>query len=111
MILAQEQAFLKSETQLQELLTYVQQAAASAERIDQVVSKIVRELETQGESEISSEAIGETVMESLRGLDDVAYVRFASVYRNFREAKDFEAVLGELSAEDDGGKPAALPRK
>ena len=81
------------------------------ERIDQVVSKIVRELETQGESEISSEAIGETVMESLRGLDDVAYVRFASVYRNFREAKDFEAVLGELSAEDDGGKPAALPRK
>jgi transcriptional repressor NrdR len=41
------------------------------------------------------------VMEHLRGLDDVAYVRFASVYRNFREAKDFEAVLGELSAEDD----------
>jgi transcriptional repressor NrdR len=80
------------------------------ERIDQVVSKIVRELESQGESEISSEAIGETVMESLRGLDDVAYVRFASVYRNFREAKDFEAVLGELTGEDEG-KPAALPRK
>jgi len=70
----------------------------------------VRELESQGESEISSEAIGETVMESLRGLDDVAYVRFASVYRNFREAKDFEAVLGELTGEDEG-KPAALPRK
>jgi len=81
------------------------------ERIDQVVSKVVRELESQGESEISSEAIGETVMESLRGLDDVAYVRFASVYRNFREAKDFEAVLGELSGEDDGAKPAAVPRK
>src|SRR5947208_15505768 len=80
------------------------------ERIDQVVSKIVRELETQGESEISSEAIGETVMESLRGLDDVAYVRFASVYRNFREANDFEAGLGELSAEDDA-EPAALSRK
>src|SRR6267154_2893912 len=80
------------------------------ERIDQVVSKIVRELESQGESEISSEAIGETVMESLRGLDGVAYVRFASVYRNFREAKDFEAVLDELSGEDDG-KPAAVPRK
>jgi transcriptional repressor NrdR len=45
--------------------------------------------------------IGETVMEHLRALDDVAYVRFASVYRNFREAKDFEAVLGELSGEDD----------
>ncbi len=45
--------------------------------------------------------LGEIVMEHLRQLDDVAYVRFASVYRNFREAKDFEAVLGELSAEDD----------
>ena len=81
------------------------------ERVDQVVSKIVRELESQGESEISSETIGETVMEALRGLDDVAYVRFASVYRNFREAKDFEAVLGELSGEDDAPKPAALSRK
>jgi transcriptional repressor NrdR len=72
------------------------------ERIDQAVSKIVRELESQGESEISSEAIGEMVMESLRALDDVAYVRFASVYRNFREAKDFEAVLDELAGEEDG---------
>jgi len=76
------------------------------ERIDQAVSKIVRELESQGESEISSETIGEMVMESLRALDDVAYVRFASVYRNFREAKDFEAVLDELAGEEDG-KPAA----
>jgi transcriptional repressor NrdR len=80
------------------------------ERIDQAVSKIVRELEGQGESEISSETIGEMVMEALRGLDDVAYVRFASVYRNFREAKDFEAVLGELSGEEDG-KPAGAARK
>jgi transcriptional repressor NrdR len=76
------------------------------ERIDEVVSKIVRELESQGESEISSETVGEAVMEALRQLDDVAYVRFASVYRNFREAKDFEAVLGELSGEEDG-KPTA----
>jgi transcriptional repressor NrdR len=45
--------------------------------------------------------IGETVMEHLRQLDDVAYVRFASVYRNFREAKDFETVLEELSGDDD----------
>jgi transcriptional repressor NrdR len=71
------------------------------ERVEKVVSSIVRELESAGESEISSEVIGETVMEHLRTLDDVAYVRFASVYRNFREAKDFEAVLGELSGEDD----------
>ena len=62
---------------------------------------IVRELESGGEAEISSETIGELVMEHLRKLDDVAYVRFASVYRNFREAKDFEAVLGELSGEDE----------
>jgi len=71
------------------------------ERVEKMVSAIVRELETGGESEVSSEVIGETVMEHLRSLDDVAYVRFASVYRNFREAKDFEAVLDELSGEDD----------
>ena len=71
------------------------------ERIDQAVSKIVRELETGGEAEISSEVIGETVMEHLRTLDDVAYVRFASVYRNFREAKDSADVLGELSGEEE----------
>ena len=70
------------------------------ERIDQMVSKIVRELESMGESDVSSESIGELVMEHLRALDDVAYVRFASVYRNFREAKDFADVLDELSAEE-----------
>ena len=75
------------------------------ERIDQMVSKIVRELESLGESEVSSESIGETVMAYLRELDDVAYVRFASVYRNFREAKDFRAALDELSGEDET-KPA-----
>jgi transcriptional repressor NrdR len=77
------------------------------ERIEQAVSKIVREMESQGESEVSSETIGEMVMETLRSLDDVAYVRFASVYRNFREAKDFETLLGELSGEDDSKPPAA----
>ncbi len=71
------------------------------ERIEQTVSKIVRELENLGESEVSSETIGEMVMEQLRNLDDVAYVRFASVYRNFREPKDFEAALAELSGEEE----------
>jgi transcriptional repressor NrdR len=71
------------------------------ERVEKMVSAIVRELESSGEAEVSSETIGEIVMEHLRTLDDVAYVRFASVYRNFREAKDFEAVLGELSGEDE----------
>jgi transcriptional repressor NrdR len=79
------------------------------ERIEQMVSKIVRELESQGESEISSEAIGEIVMEQLRELDDVAYVRFVRL-SNFREAKDFRAALDELSGEDDG-RPAASARK
>ena len=81
-----------------------------ADRIEEAVSKIVRELESQGESEVSSETVGELVMEALRSLDDVAYVRFASVYRNFREAKDFETLLGELSGEDDA-KPPATARK
>jgi len=71
------------------------------DRIEQTVSRIVRDLESLGESEVTSETIGETVMAHLRDLDDVAYVRFASVYRNFREAKDFERVLGELSGDED----------
>ena len=78
------------------------------ERIEQTVSKIVQELEGLGESEVTTETIGETVMSNLRDLDDVAYVRFASVYRNFREAKDFEAVLGELSGDEDDGKPVPV---
>src|ERR1700730_15265541 len=71
------------------------------DRIEHTVSKIVRELESLGENEVTTETIGETVMAHLRDLDDVAYVRFASVYRNFREAKDFERVLGELSGDED----------
>src|SRR5690348_17477197 len=70
------------------------------DRVEQTVSKIVRDLESLGENEVTSETIGETVMAHLRELDDVAYVRFASVYRNFREAKDFETALAELSADE-----------
>ena len=81
------------------------------ERVEKMVSAVVRELESGGEAEISSEAIGEIVMEHLRQLDDVAYVRFASVYRNFREAKDFEAVLGELSSDDETARPVVPLRK
>lgn len=87
------------------------------ERIERLVSGLVRRLESMGESEITSEMIGERVMESLKQLDDIAYVRFASVYRNFREAKDFEAVLGELEpragdplVEDEDDQPLA-PRR
>ncbi len=64
------------------------------DRIDRVVSGIVRRLESSGETEIATEAIGEAVMDALASLDPVAYVRFASVYKNFREAKDFEDFIG-----------------
>jgi transcriptional repressor NrdR len=74
-----------------------------AERIERMVSGIVRQLESTGEPEIDAEQIGNLVMEGLKALDDVAYVRFASVYRNFREARDFEAVLDELN-QDDGDR-------
>src|ERR1700675_1752548 len=80
------------------------------ERVEQTVSKIVRDLENLGESEVTTETIGETVMAHLRDLDDVAYVRFASVYRNFREANDFETVLGELSGEEETA-PRVVPAR
>lgn len=66
------------------------------ERVDQVVNSIVRRLESMGESEIPTKVIGEIVMDSLRELDQVAYVRFASVYKNFREAKDFEEFIDSM---------------
>jgi transcriptional repressor NrdR len=66
------------------------------ERIERLINGIVRRLESSGESEIKSDAIGELVMDGLAALDKVAYVRFASVYRNFREAKDFEDFIGSL---------------
>lgn len=69
------------------------------DRVERLVSGIVRRLENTGESEVSSQTVGTLVMEGLRGLDDVAYVRYASVYKNFREARDFETVLGELTSE------------
>ena len=71
------------------------------ERIERMVNGIVRRLESSGETEIPSSTIGELVMQGLSNLDAVAYVRFASVYRNFREAKDFEELLGELSGDLD----------
>ena len=67
------------------------------ERIERMVTSIVRRLESMGEAEIPSEVIGQMVMESLANLDQVAYVRFASVYKNFREAKDFEEFVEEIS--------------
>ena len=66
------------------------------ETIEKVVNAIVRKLENSGETEIKSHLIGEYIMDALSHLDQVAYVRFASVYKNFREVKDFEDFLGKL---------------
>ena len=74
----------------------VRKRPVDPERVERVVNSIQRRLESSGESEISSNAVGELVMEALAALDQVAYVRFASVYRNFREAKDFEEFVEKL---------------
>ena len=72
----------------------------SEERIERIVNGVVRQLEASGENDITSKQIGELVMDTLKELDPVAYVRFASVYRNFREAKDFEDFVGSLAEPD-----------
>ena len=90
-----------------------------AERIERMVSGIVRQLESSGETEIPSSAIGELVIDGLKGLDPVAYVRFASVYRDFREAADFQEVLSEIARDASGAEivspavagPAAQPKR
>ena len=77
------------------------------ERMERMVSGIVRQLESSGESEVMSSVIGELVMDALKGLDAVAYVRFASVYRDFREASDFQGVLREIAKADPAGSSVA----
>ena len=67
------------------------------ERIEKMITGLVRRLESSGDSEIESSEIGELVMDTLSAIDQVAYVRFASVYRNFREARDFEKFIGGLN--------------
>ncbi len=71
------------------------------DRLERMISSLVRQLEASGQSEFPSDGLGEMVMAMLAELDQVAYVRFASVYRDFREAKDFEEFVGQLSDRDD----------
>lgn len=75
------------------------------DRIERMVSAIVRQLESSGEAEIATDHIGETVMRALAGVDTVAYVRFASVYRNFSNASDFETFVQELRPPEHDGEP------
>jgi transcriptional repressor NrdR len=71
------------------------------DRVERAISGIVRQLESSGEAEVESEEIGRLVMDALKGIDDIAYIRFASVYRNFREARDFHNVIDELTVKDE----------
>ena len=71
-------------------------------RLEKLVSGIQRQLETLGEGEVSTQRIGEMVMDGLKGLDSVAYIRFASVYKDFREAKDFEEFAGNVTEMGQG---------
>ena len=81
----------------------MQKRPIESERLDQMISGIVRRLESMGETDIPSDTIGAIVMETLARIDTVAYVRFASVYKNFQAADDFEDFVSELRP--DGGRP------
>ena len=78
------------------ILIALRKRKVDSERVEKLISGLVRRLESSGEVDIPSHMIGRLVMESLSEIDQVAYVRFASVYRNFREVEDFENFLGEL---------------
>jgi transcriptional repressor NrdR len=78
----------------------MQKRPVDPERVDRMVNGIVRQLESLGETELPSSAVGEMAMKALKALDDVAYVRYASVYRDFRETSDFAKFLGEEGLSD-----------
>ncbi|AHA99668.1 MULTISPECIES: transcriptional regulator NrdR [Brucella] len=73
-----------------------------SERVERAISGIVRQLESAGEAEVNSDEIGRLAMDALKGIDDIAYIRFASVYRNFSKAVDFHNVIDELTVSETG---------
>lgn len=73
------------------------------ERVERLINGLVRQLESAGETEITSETIGDLVMDALKGLDPIAYIRFASVYKDFGETRDFEDLILSLTASKTGG--------
>src|ERR1700746_3463923 len=83
------------------IYTALRKRPHETDRLERIINSMVRQLESSGESEIPSDMIGELVMEALSTLDQVAYIRFASVYRNFREAKDFGEFVGRIAADGD----------
>ena len=96
-----EKVLFERDKLLRSLQIALRKRPVEEDRMERIVNSIQRRLETLGESEIPTKVIGEMVMEHLAELDQVAFVRFASVYRNFREAKDFEAFIGNLGSEQD----------
>jgi transcriptional repressor NrdR len=80
----------------------IQKRSIDPERLERMVSAIVRQLESRGETELPSSVVGELVMKALKNLDQVAYVRYASVYRDFRETQDFARFLGEEGLNEEG---------
>jgi transcriptional repressor NrdR len=80
--------------------TALRKRQVDPDRVDRMISGIVRQLESMGEDDIPTEVIGKLVMEGLKQIDEVAYVRFASVYRDFKEARDFEGILREMGEEE-----------
>ena len=96
-----EKVLFERDKLLRSLQIALRKRPVEEDRMERIVNSIQRRLETLGESEIPTKVIGEMVMEHLAELDQVAFVRFASVYRNFRETKDFEAFIGNLGSEQD----------
>ena len=96
-----EKVLFERDKLLRSLQIALRKRPVEEDRMERIVNSIQRRLETLGESEIPTKVIGEMVMEHLAELDQVAFVRFASVYRNFRETKDFEAFIGNLDSEQD----------
>ncbi len=77
----------------------VRKRPVTAEQVDQLVTRVTQKLESMGEQEIPTVMVGKVVMDELKNLDPIAYIRFASVYRDFREVKDFENIVEELGGE------------
>ena len=87
------------------IMTALRKREVDSERVERAISGVVRQLESLGEAEIQSDDIGHHVMAALKGLDDVAYVRFASVYHNFQSAEDFGKFLSAMDADDGVSLP------
>ncbi|WP_353217281.1 transcriptional regulator NrdR [Sandarakinorhabdus sp.] len=89
------------------IMTACRKRPVSPERLERLVNGVVRQLESLGESDIDANVVGEMVMAALQALDPVAYIRFASVYRDFREARDFETFVGGFSQAVKGARDGA----